>query len=234
MGLLRKVFYGVIIIVALLVILTIAAFFYGAHEVTSPPEEFRVIETKIDDFDGFPSLIVKFETKKYTLLTFKLFDESGNLLDIALPSEGQTAVALALGDLYENIVGEKKYVLKVYYGDDPLYEEEFTIQGAKISATLVDLGVKPSFLGLDLEYLVVEIKNEGDVPLYINSLNTDLYADGETILVTVPQSTVIKPGETQQVRFDLLGTVQKTKVTLKLNIDGVETSFTVDLTNYIK
>ena len=103
---------------------------------------------EIVDDGGYPSLLVKFKTSKYTFLTFKLFDEMGRLVDMRMPTEGETAVALSLVGLkpYTNVVGARNYTLKVFYGEDVIYEKKIEVRGVKPVVQLVDIGVEKSTL----------------------------------------------------------------------------------------
>lgn len=237
----RKLFYIVGIIVGILVIVLVATLLYAGYQASTPPK-LEVKNIVVDDADGYPSLIIDFTTDKYGI-TFKLFDDKGNLVDMRMPTEGQTRVTLSLVGLkpYTTITSAKTYVLKAFYNDKEIYSKTVDVRGATLEARLVNYTTELSLAGLELKALVVEMRNAGDAPLYVCEVSCspplEVYVDGEKATTTVdsPQIPVIRAGESRQIRIELLPIViKKPKIDVTLSIGDLKTTFTLDFTELFK
>ena len=240
MGKLVKAFLAATTFLAILATLLIVGVLYGVHEAIQPPQEFRVLETKIIDDGGYPSLLVKFRASKYPL-DFYLYDELGRMVSLRSATEGVTAVTLSLVGLnpYTNIVGERSYTLKVFYLNNAIYEQNIRVHGVKPVIDLLDVGVKKKEILNEtyyvIEHLKIRVRNEGDTPLYIDNLNTHVLVDGESTAPVVGGGRVtILPGEERVVWIDIMDVyVEKPRVIVRLIIDGdsrsIEKVFSIDL-----
>ena len=244
MGKLMKIFLIAATLLAILAVLLIAGLFYSVYQAVQPPQEFKVLEAKIIDDNGYPSLLVKFKTSKYPL-DFFLYDMFGREVCWQQATRGESAIALSLVGMnpYTNIVGERNYMLKVFYLNNLIYEQDIRVQGVKPVIELVGVEVKKEeILGktcYSIEYLKVRVRNEGDTPLYINNLNTHVLIDSESASVVVGGSIkTILPGEQKTIVLDILDKhIEKPQVIVELIIDGdlsdIDRVFTIDLENYV-
>ena len=239
MSKLSKVALVVGIILGVLLIFILIGIIYSLYEIGAPPK-FKVLGISIVDDDGYPSLLVRFETNKYTLLKFKLFNEYGELIESVSPTEGSSAVALSLVGLspYTNIIGSHNYTLMIYYGDELLYEEQVSVHGINPIVSLVSVGVNETIFGYEVNYLVLDIRNDGDVPLYVTTLNTSIYINNESVASSIRGNIVtILPGEEKEVVIDLVPYITENPViNIEILFEGqggyVQRSLTVNLENY--
>ncbi|NPA96944.1 MAG: hypothetical protein GXO32_05030 [Crenarchaeota archaeon] len=249
MGKLAKVALVIVIILGILAIYGIISLYVGVYEglkeVESPPSRFEVLETKIVNHDGcYPSLYVRFNTTKYTLLSIKLFTENGTLADEAFPTEGQTGVTLMLipYGCYKNIFRPHTYTLKVFYGDRQIYSREIRVLGAKPEIRLLGISVENmTWVGYSVESMKLLVKNVGDVPLYITNTNIKVYVDEKQCpLATVEGNEVVVLPHTQKtiIISPSMCVAKKLKTKLTIEIEGYDTNynvtFSVDLSKYLQ
>jgi len=234
----RKVFYVVWTVVGILIIVIIASFLYAVYQVGAPPK-FAVKSIAIDDVEGYPSLVIDFATDKYAGLVFKLFDEKGKLIDTRFPTEGETRATLSLVGLrpYTSILEPKTYILKVFYNDKEIFSKRISVKGVAIEARLVDYRIE-EFMGRPaLKTIVVEITNVGDAPLYVCEVVCSpplkIFVDGEEAvpsIVAEKKPIVIKPGESKQLRIDVLPIqLERQSVEIEMVIGSIKQSFSITL-----
>ena len=156
----RRLFYIAGAITFILIILLIVMFLYAMYQVSLPPK-LEVKSLRIDNANGYPSVIVEFSTDKYDF-AFKLFDEKGELVDTNTPTAGATGASLSLVGLkpYTNILEPRTYVLKAFYGDKEIYSKTITINGTSMRARLLNYTAELVITGLELKSLTHSTKND--------------------------------------------------------------------------
>jgi len=196
----RKLFYIAGTIALILIAIVIVAFLYGVYQAGLPPK-LEVKSLQIDSVDGYPSIIVEFSTDKYGFV-FKLFDERGELIDMKMPSTGATRVSLSLVGLrpYTSIMEPKTYTLKAFYDDKEIYSKTMTINGASAQIKLLNYTTKLTVMRLELESLIIEVMNTGDVPLYLCEITCkpplEVYINGEKAFFSIDgEMVIVMPGE---------------------------------------
>ena len=75
---------GILVLLAGLVLV-------GLYYIGSPPEKFKVLSVIPVDDNGWPSLLVRFETNKYPI-KFLLIDSMGKIVDEMYATEGEDSV----------------------------------------------------------------------------------------------------------------------------------------------
>lgn len=68
-------------------------------------------------------------------------------------------------------------MIKAFYRDKELYSDSFYVRG-KADIKIKDVLFNASHSSLDLEELTLEVRNEGNAPLYLIPGNIELYLDG--------------------------------------------------------
>jgi hypothetical protein len=233
-------------------VIVIVAFTYWTYQASPPRLEVRGL--RVDDFEGLPSVIIDFSTDKYGIV-FKLFDEEGHLMDVAMPAQGASRVALSLVGLkpYTVITESKTYVIRAFYRDCELFSRTITVKGASMRVRPLGCTVESTASGLKLESLIIEVENTGDVPLYAfdvrpvipdlvpllkTYINLEVRIDGEKSLISLAGEMPIirmRPGERKELMIDLLNvTVEKPEVSIEVGIGGLKGSFKLCLEACLK
>jgi hypothetical protein len=96
---------------------------------------------------------------------------------------------LTPGKPFTNI-GSKIYVIKAFYRDKELYSDSFYVKG-KADIKIKDVLFNASHSSLDLEELTLEVRNEGNAPLYLIPRNIELYLDGSRRSFSLSPLTVM-------------------------------------------
>ena len=216
MGMAKKILLVLLIVVALFFLLLIA----GA--LTYKPT-FEIKSIGIADHDGYPCFKILFKTSDYPV-TFRLLTKEGELVDTNMANKPEEVIYLYLtpGKPYANIVGSKSYVIKAFYGDKEVYSGSFDVKGAKADLKIKDVSLNASFSSLDLKKLTIEVKNEGDVPLYVNSMNIELYLDdSQKPFVLSPSSLTLMPGNISSLSLEPLAFIDPKYLDREHRIDVV-------------
>ncbi|RSN72733.1 MAG: hypothetical protein DSO07_11440 [Thermoproteota archaeon] len=195
----RKILLALVIVVILFLLLLIA----GA--LTYKPA-FEIKGIGIVDHDGYPCFKIPFKTSNYPV-TFRLLTKDGELIDTYVADKPEEVVYLHLTPFkpFTNVIGPKSYVIKAFYGDKEVYSSSFDVKGAKADLKIKDVSFNTSIFSLDLRKLTLEVRNEGDVPLYLTliPINIELYLDGlHEAFAPYPSSLAIEPGNTSSLSLE--------------------------------
>jgi hypothetical protein len=164
---------------------------------------FEVKGIGIVDHDGYPCFKIPFKTSNYPV-TFRLLTKEGELIDTYVADKPEEVVYLHLTPFkpFTNVIGPKSYVIKAFYGDKEVYSSSFDVKGAKADLKIKDVSFNASLL-LFLKKLTLEVRNEGDVPLYLTPINIELYLDGlHEAFALYPSSLAIEPGNTSSLSLE--------------------------------
>ncbi|RSN77415.1 MAG: hypothetical protein DSO07_10105 [Thermoproteota archaeon] len=189
MRIVRKILLVLLVLVVLFFLLLIG----GA--LTYKPS-FEVRSIGVVDYDGYPCLKISFRTGDYPI-EFKLLTKEGESIYFTFATKPEEVVYLYLtpGKPFTNIVGSKSYVIKAFYGDKEVYSGSFDVKGAKADLKIKDASFKAYYSSLSLEGLTIEVRNEGDVPLYLNWMNIGLYLDNlQKSFSLSPSTLTLEPG----------------------------------------
>jgi hypothetical protein len=171
MGIVRKILLAFLVLVALFFLLLIVT-------VLTYKPSFEVRSIRIVDHDDSPCFKISFKTSDYPI-KFYLLTKEGELIDTYVADKPEEVVYLYLtpGKSFTNIVGPKSYVIRAFYEDKEVYSSSFDINGAKADLKIKDVSFEAFSSSLGLKGLTIEVRNEGDVPLYPIRMNIELYLD---------------------------------------------------------
>jgi hypothetical protein len=186
----------------ILIVFAIVLVFIAILLFVQPPQlsKLSVSETVLVDNNGYPSVKIVFEAKKYPIV-FKLFTSEGELVDTRIVGEGEKITYLSLVGINpkKNMVSQKSFTVKAYYGNEEVYSASLQVNGVKPKLTWAENPVtgEASILGLSIKTIRFKVKNEGDVPLYIDTLSPDfkVYFKDEAVPATVDDIVVTPGGE---------------------------------------
>ncbi|ACB08080.1 hypothetical protein [Candidatus Korarchaeum cryptofilum] len=181
----------------LLIISAVILLLLIAGALTYKPS-FEVRGVGVVDHEGYPCLKISFKTSDYPI-TFRLLTEEGELIDTYVASKPEEVVYLHLTPFnpYTNIIGPKSYMIKAFYHDEELYSINFEVKGARAELKIKEVSFSSSTFSLKLEKLTLEVRNEGDVPLYLSGIpeNIELYLDdSRRSFILSPSTLIIEPG----------------------------------------
>jgi len=234
MSLLLRFFLVVGIIVGMLIIAGIVIGILAIHQVVTPPTKFNVSSIEIVDYNGYPAIRLVFETEKYPIDIY-LFTPDGEKLDYKIATEPEKVEYLYLTyDLYKNIIGERTYVIKVYYLNEELWNKTITIKGVKPEIDIINISTKPSITDLSIDSIVIRVRNLGDVPLYVTIIpeNIVFRLDGEKEVVILDGNVTVLPGSEEMIVVKpLFAYIDYKDIdkehTLEVDIAGAKANFTI-------
>jgi hypothetical protein len=163
---------------------------------------FEVRNIRIVDHYGYPCLKISFRTSSYPI-RFELLTKEGEVISSVLVEEPEDVVYLYLTEEhYTNMVGSKSYVIKAFYGYKEVYSGSFDVKGAKADLEIKD-AIFEDTSPPRLERLIIEVRNEGDVPLYLNPINIKLYLDNlEKSFYLSPKTLTLEPGNSLNLSLE--------------------------------
>jgi hypothetical protein len=187
----RKILITLLVVVVLFLLLLIVG------GLTYKPF-FEVRNVEIVDHDGYPCVRVSFKTSYYPI-EFYLFTDKGEKIDNISIKKAEETIYLRLPSLYKNVIGPKSYVIKAFHDNKELWSEEVKIKGASADVKIVGINASVSGFYLCIKNIDLEVRNTGDVPLYLYEEDR-LYLDGmpETFYI---EPHVIVPGESSKIRL---------------------------------
>ncbi|TDA41106.1 MAG: hypothetical protein DSO07_06300 [Thermoproteota archaeon] len=195
MGIAKKIFLAFLVLVVLLFLLP------DIWALTYKPS-FEVRSVEIVNHEGYPCVRLSFRTSDYPV-KFYLLTDKGEKIDSESVYKPEEAVYLRLSSWDKNVVGPRRYVVKAFYNDKELWSGEVKIEGA--SADIDITGIEPSIdsNGLTVKGIYLEVRNRGDVPLYLSSYPSEtikLYLDGSPEHFNI-EHLVLMPGESLKVKL---------------------------------
>ncbi len=129
----------------------------------------------------------------------------GDVRGDAVLTNGVNKVVLPLAGRRQTLMGSLLCVVKVYHQNAEIYSREIKLTGASAEMRLVDYGGDIAFFGqqytpgLVFKRLVVEVRNTGEMPIYICdsecSPQLAVYINGEYAQAAVQNPLVLNPGE---------------------------------------
>ncbi len=223
MGVVKKILLIALVLFAIILIAGISTY----------KPFFEVKEIKVVDHKGYPCLKISFKTDSYPVV-FKLLTPEGELIYSWAAEKPEEVVYLYLtpGNPYKNILGPKSYVVRAFYGDKELWKNEVSIKGTGADVKILDVKFRSNFTGLNVESVNLDVKNTGDVPLYLNVLEDKLYLDDNPIPFSM-ETAIIMPEESSRVRLTSIisyisSAELKTDHKLRFSIPNVaEASYTI-------
>ncbi len=140
--------------------------------ITGRRVEFKIKSISVIDRNFYPTLKIIFESNVYPL-EFMFYRVKGGEVEWAgeaIAEEPQNVVYKRIGGYMENIIGPLKLILNVRHQGVKVYTENITIQGIKPQIKIEKIGfnVDPLSLRIGIKSLVLDIRNYGDTPLYLN------------------------------------------------------------------
>jgi len=219
----------------ILTIFAIVLIFIAMILFTQPPQipKLSVSETILVDNNGYPSVKIIFEARKYPIV-FKLFTSEGELVDTRIVGEGEKVAYLSLVGINpkKNMVGQKSFTVKAYYGNEEVYSASLQVNRVKPKLTWAENPItgEASTLGLNIKTIRFKVENEGDVPLYINTLSPDfkVYFKDEAVPATV-DDIVVTPGGEALVEAKPLITIYELTSTNSIKIRVVSSELKYDI-----
>ncbi|NPA97391.1 MAG: hypothetical protein GXO32_07320 [Crenarchaeota archaeon] len=174
---------AIAIAVVAAVCVAIAAVFGALHVVRAPPHvELKVLSIRVDDVNGSPALVVRFELRggSASNLVFRLLDPSGKLIDSTRAGNGTAVLKLAPNRRAVNILSYRRFVLEALYMGYEIYRGNVSVWGATpIYISLIDAyAIEKKGCGYIPRDIGMDVKNLGDTPLYITNRTFIIYGPG--------------------------------------------------------
>jgi len=185
----KKQVMGITLVILLFTINSGCIFFEGIS--------FTVLSTTIDNYYGFPSLIIRFRVND--IIVVNLIDPNKQVVftDSYYSSESEMIIPLAP---YRNSPQPGDYQLKIYdKNDNKIYNKTFIFKETNFSIVSAkghwwkenSEDIKYSLIGITLA-----VTNNGDLPIYPYSL--DFIIDNKSISADI-LPTVVFPGENRSI-----------------------------------
>jgi hypothetical protein len=197
MGIAKKIFLAFLVLVVLFFLLP------DIWALTYKPS-FEVRSVEIVDHEGYPCVRLSFRTSDYPV-KFYLLTDKGEKIDEESAYKPAEAVHLRLASRYKNVVGPMGYVVKAFYNDKELWSGEVKIEGASADINITRIEFIAGDDGLFVEDIYLEVRNRGDVPLYIRPdylfETIKLYLDGSPKSFNM-ESLVLMPRESSKIKLD--------------------------------
>ncbi|RSN76298.1 hypothetical protein [Candidatus Methanodesulfokora washburnensis] len=175
----------------------------------------------------YPGIKILFKTDKYPV-KFYLLTPEGEVMDSYKAELPEEVAYLTIGNPYENVIGSREYVIKAFIGNEEVLKREIEVKG--LSGSIRILGVKVSITEgritePEIEKILIEVENTGDVPLYIVSpsllsSSSPLSIDGHPCLFKSPKE-VIMPGSREKIELPIPPEDLEKSHTFTISVPGV-------------
>ncbi len=130
--------------------------------------EFKLISTEVVDHQGFPTIIINFNSSDK--ITLKLDNPENRNIFSDFFYRGGNSIAIELSD-FEQTPLKGNYTLKAYdENDDIVYKKKLEYEGAKLKIDKISTKWWEEDTSLSLVQLDLTVNNYGDLPGYVNEI----------------------------------------------------------------
>jgi len=216
-----------------------------AHTATQSPQPAQVPTVAVRrfyvvDVEETPMFVAEIESDSDgVVLRLTCGDARG---DAALV-KGVNKVVLPLAGRRQTLAGGVVCVVKAYHQNAEVYSGEVKLAGASAEVELVDYGGDIAFFGqlytpgLVFKRLVIEVKNTGDVPIYICDSGClpqiAVYINGEYAKAALQNSLVLNPGEKGRLTLTTAPVrISQNKTLVEVRLGTTTAKFAVDFSDF--